>query len=88
MKKLAELSLLGVAIPEEYGGAGLDNVCYALAMEEISAACASSGVIMSVNNSLFCDPVYKFGTDEQKKEILDARSPAARSSAASASPSR
>jgi butyryl-CoA dehydrogenase len=68
--KMAELGFLGMAIPTEYGGAGLDTVCYALAMEEISAACASSGVIMSVNNSLFCDPVYKFGTEQQKKTIL------------------
>jgi len=70
--KMAELGFLGMAIPQEYGGAGLDTVCYALAMEEISAACASCGVIMSVNNSLFCDPVYKFGTEEQKKKILTA----------------
>jgi butyryl-CoA dehydrogenase len=70
VKRLGELGFLGVAIPEEYGGAGLDTMSYALAMEEISAACASSGVIMSVNNSLFCDPIYKFGTDAQKKEIL------------------
>src|SRR6202046_2830386 len=70
VKRLGELGFLGVAIPEEYGGAGLDTVSYALAMEEISAACASSGVIMSVNNSLFCDPLYKFGTEAQKKEIL------------------
>ncbi len=68
--KMAELGFLGMAIPEAYGGAGLDNLSYSLVMEEISAACASCGVIMSVNNSLFCDPVYKFGTDEQKKEIL------------------
>ena len=70
VKKLAELSLLGVAVPEQYGGAGLDNVCYALAMEEISRGCASTGVIMSVNNSLYCDPVMKFGTEEQKAEFL------------------
>ncbi len=70
VKKLAELSLLGVAVPESHGGAGLDNVCYALAMEEISRGCASTGVIMSVNNSLYCDPVMKFGTEEQKKEFL------------------
>lgn len=70
--QMAELGFLGMAIPQEYGGAGLDTVSYALAMEEISAACASCGVIMSVNNSLFCDPVYKFGTDEQKKTILTA----------------
>ncbi len=68
--KMAELGFLGVAIPTEYGGSGLDTLTYALVMEEISAACASCGVIMSVNNSLFCDPLYKFGTDEQKKEIL------------------
>ncbi len=70
VKRMAELGFLGMAIPEEYGGGGLDAVSYALAMEEISAACASCGVIMSVNNSLFCDPVYKFGTEEQKKNIL------------------
>ncbi len=70
VKRLAELGFLGMAIPEEYGGGGLDALSYAIAMEEISAACASSGVIMSVNNSLFCDPLYKFGTDAQKKEIL------------------
>jgi butyryl-CoA dehydrogenase len=70
--KMAELGFLGVAIPTEYGGAGLDTLTYALVMEEISAACASCGVIMSVNNSLFCDPIYKFGTDAQKKEVLTA----------------
>ena len=68
--KMGELGFMGVAIPQEYGGAGLDALTYALVMEEISAACASSGVIMSVNNSLFCDPLYKFGTEDQKKEIL------------------
>jgi butyryl-CoA dehydrogenase len=70
--KMGELGFLGMAVPEEYGGAGLDNLSYALVMEEISAACASCGVIMSVNNSLFCDPIYKFGTDAQKKEVLTA----------------
>ena len=68
--RMAELGFLGMTIPTEYGGAGLDAVSYALVVEEISAACASSGVIMSVNNSLFCDPLYKFGTDYQKREIL------------------
>ena len=70
VKKMAELGLLGVAIPQEHGGAGMDVLSYALAMEEVSAACASCGVIMSVNNSLFCDPVYKFGNDDQKKRVL------------------
>jgi butyryl-CoA dehydrogenase len=68
--KMGELGFLGMAIPEEHGGAGLDNLSYALVMEEISAACASSGVIMSVNNSLFCDPIYKFGSEQQKKDVL------------------
>jgi butyryl-CoA dehydrogenase len=68
--KMGELGLMGVAIPQEHGGAGMDSLSYALAMEEISAGCASCGVIMSVNNSLFCDPVYKFGSDEQKKRVL------------------
>ena len=68
--KMAELGFLGMTIPVEYGGAGLDAVSYVLAMEEVSRACASSGVIMSVNNSLFCDPVYKFGSEWQKREIL------------------
>jgi len=70
VKRLGELGFLGVAIPTEYGGAGLDTLSYALAMEEVSAACASSGVIMSVNNSLFCDPIYKFGTEAQKRDVL------------------
>ncbi len=68
--KMAELGLLGVAIPQEYGGAGMDTLSYALAMEEVSAACASCGVIMSVNNSLFCDPLYKFGSEDQRKRVL------------------
>ena len=70
VKRMAELGLLGVAVPEEYGGAGMDAISYALAMEEISRACATTGVIMSVNNSLVCDPIMKFGTEEQKKKYL------------------
>lgn len=68
--RMGELGLLGIAVPEEYGGSGMDNVGYALAMEEISRACASTGVIMSVNNSLVCDPIARFGTEAQKKEFL------------------
>src|SRR3982751_2946622 len=70
VKRMAELGFLGIAVPEQYGGAGLDHVSYALAMEEISRACASTGVIMSVNNSLVCDPIYRFGTEAQKQEWL------------------
>ena len=68
--RMAELGLLGVAVPPELGGAGMDTLSYVLAMEEVSRACASTGVIMSVNNSLVCDPLLKFGTDDQKREWL------------------
>ncbi len=68
--RMAELGFLGMAIPSEHGGSGLDNVSYVLAMEEVSRACASCGVIMSVNNSLFCDPLCKYGDAWQKREIL------------------
>lgn len=67
---MGELGLMGILIPSEYGGAGLDPLAYAVACEEISRGCASAGVIMSVNTSLFCDPVLKFGTDEQKATTL------------------
>jgi butyryl-CoA dehydrogenase len=65
-----EIGLAGVAIPEEYGGAGMDTVSYCIAIEEISRVCATSGVILSVNNSLVCNPLLKFGSEEQKKEFL------------------
>ncbi|HYU31302.1 MAG TPA: acyl-CoA dehydrogenase [Thermoanaerobaculia bacterium] len=65
-----EIGLAGVAMPEEYGGAGMDTVSYAIVIEEISRVCATSGVILSVNNSLVCDPLLKFGTEEQKQEFL------------------
>jgi butyryl-CoA dehydrogenase len=68
--RMAELGLLGIAIPEAHGGAGFDTISYALALEEVSRACASTGVIMSVNNSLVCDPLNKFGSAEQKQRFL------------------
>jgi butyryl-CoA dehydrogenase len=70
LQQMGELGLMGVTIPVEHGGGGMDALSYALAMEEVSAACASCGVIMSVNNSLFCDPIYKFGTADQKARVL------------------
>ncbi len=70
IKKLAEAGLMGVAIPEAYGGGGQDHVAYVLALEEIAVRCASTAVIMSVNNSLVCDPLFQFGTEEQKKNYL------------------
>jgi len=70
VKMLGELGFMGVAIPEEYGGAGMDYVSYVLIMEEISRVCASTGIIVSVNNSLACHPIYTFGTEEQKRKYL------------------
>jgi butyryl-CoA dehydrogenase len=70
VRRMAELGFLGMAVPEAYGGAGLDHVSYALAMEEIARACASTAVIMSVNNSLVCDPLYRFATEAQKQRWL------------------
>jgi butyryl-CoA dehydrogenase len=69
-RKAAELGLAGVAIPDRYGGAGFDHTSYAIAIEEISRACASTGVILSVQNSLYADPVCRFGTEEQKEKFL------------------
>jgi alkylation response protein AidB-like acyl-CoA dehydrogenase len=70
VKKLGELKMLGIAVPEEYGGGGMDYVSYVLALIEISRACASTGVIMSVNNSLYCFPVAEYGDEDQKKKYL------------------
>lgn len=70
VKRMADLGLLGMMIPQKYGGAGLDVLSYVIAIEEIARYCASTAVIMSVNNSLVCDPIYKFGTDEQKNKFL------------------
>ena len=69
-RKAAELGLTGVAFPESEGGAGFDHIAYAIVIEEISRCCASTGVILSVQNSLFCDPIHRYGTDEQKKRFL------------------
>jgi alkylation response protein AidB-like acyl-CoA dehydrogenase len=68
--KMGELGLMGIAIPDAYGGAEMDYISYMVAMIEISKACASTGVIMSVNNSLYCFPVNTFGNDEQKHKYL------------------
>ena len=70
VKRMGELGLMGVAIPEPWGGSGADTVAYVLALEEIAKACGSHAAIMSVNNSLYCDPVYKFGTDAQRERFL------------------
>lgn len=71
VKQMGELGLLGMNVDEQYGGAGLDTVCYVAAMEEVSRACASCGVIMSVNNSLVCWPLETYGNEDQKKRFLE-----------------
>ena len=65
VSQLGELGLMGISVESDYGGAGLDYLAYAIAMEEVSRGCASTGVIMSVQNSLYGGPVQKFGTHEQ-----------------------
>ncbi|MEE9238846.1 MAG: acyl-CoA dehydrogenase [Thermodesulfobacteriota bacterium] len=70
INKLGELGFMGMSVPEQYGGSGLDYLSYILALEEICKGCASTGTIMSVNNSLVCAPINTFGTDDQKKSIL------------------
>lgn len=70
IREAGELGLMGIAYPTEYGGAGMDFVSYFLAIEEISRWCASTGVIISAHSSLACDPIYRFGTEEQKQKYL------------------
>jgi butyryl-CoA dehydrogenase len=70
LRKAAELGLTGIAIPQEFGGAGMDHIAYSIVIEEIARACASNAVILSVQNSLFCDPILRFGTDAQKQKFL------------------
>ena len=70
IKKMGEMGLMGIEIPEEYGGAGMDTLSYVLALEEICKVDAAHGVIMSVNNSLYCFGINKFGTDAQKDKFL------------------
>ncbi len=70
IRQMGQLGFMGIEVPEEYGGAGLDTLAYVLAMIEISKADASHGTIMSVNNSLFAHGLLKFGTEAQKQAYL------------------
>ncbi len=70
IKKMGALGLMGIEVPEEYGGAGMDTLSYVLAMIEIAKADVSHSTIMSVNNSLYCHGILKFGTEEQKKKYV------------------
>jgi len=69
-KKMGELGLMGMMVPTEYGGEGTDTVSYVLALSEIAYSCASTAVVMSVHNSIVCESLVKFGTEEQKKKYL------------------
>jgi butyryl-CoA dehydrogenase len=70
-RQAGEMGLAGVSVPVEYGGSGMDVVSYSIVIEEISRVCANTGVILSVNNSLVCDPIEKYGNEDQKKRFLE-----------------
>lgn len=70
IRKMGELGFMGIEVPEQYGGAGMDTLAYVLALEEICKADAAHGTIMSVNNSLFCYGILKYGTEEQKHKFV------------------
>ena len=70
IKKMGELGLLGLTVSEEYGGGGMDTVSYCIATEELSKACASTAIVMGVQNSLVCHGIEKFGTEDQKQRFL------------------
>ena len=72
IRKMGELGLMGIEVPEAYGGSGLDTIGYVLAMIEVCAADAAHGTIMSVNNSLFCNGILKYGSEEQKQKFVRA----------------
>ncbi len=71
-EKMAELGLMGMMVPSEYGGAGTDTVSYVLALSEIAYSCASTAVVMSVHNSIVCESICRYGTEDQKKRYLPA----------------
>jgi len=70
LKRMGELGLMGMSVPPEYNGAGVDTISYSLALQEIAYACASTAVIMSVHNSVACGPIYLFGSDYLKDLYL------------------
>ena len=70
IRKMGEMGFMGIEVPEEYGGAGMDTMAYVLALEEICKADAAHGTVMSVNNSLFCYGIHRFGSEELKEKFL------------------
>src|SRR6266511_5991544 len=69
-REAGKLGLAGVSVPVEHGGSGMDTISYSIVIEEISRVCANTGVILSVNNSLVCDPIKKYGNEDQKRRFL------------------
>ena len=70
MKKLGEMGILGMVVPEEYGGSGYDTISYSIAVEEISRVCGSTGITVAAHNSLGLYPIYLFGNEKQKKKYI------------------
>jgi len=70
VRKISEMGMLGVYMPETYGGAGMDMLSYVIVVEEVSKACGSTGILISAHTSLACDPILQFGSEEQKKKYL------------------
>ncbi|MCG2767742.1 MAG: acyl-CoA dehydrogenase [Chloroflexota bacterium] len=70
IRKMADLGLLGLPVPEEYGGSGADTISYAIAVEEVARACGSTAITMASHTSLVATPLYEFGTEEQKRKYL------------------
>ncbi|MDR7549894.1 MAG: acyl-CoA dehydrogenase family protein, partial [Armatimonadota bacterium] len=70
--RAAALGLMAMTVPEEYGGAGLDPLAYVIAQEELARASAGFQTIVTVNNSLVCEPILRWGTEEQKRRYLPA----------------
>jgi len=70
VKKMAKLGMMGIYFPKEYGGAGADYLSYVMAVEEMSKVCATTGVILSAHTSLCCNPIFEYGTEDQKKKYL------------------
>lgn len=70
LEKLSKYGFLGIPFPKEYGGSGADNLAYSMAVEELGKVCATTSVIVSAHTSLCCQPIYQFGTEEQKQKFL------------------
>ena len=70
IRKMGQMGFMGIEVPEQYGGAGMDTLAYVLALEEVCKADAAHGTIMSVNNSLFCNALMMFGSEEQREKFL------------------